>query len=105
MKKLEEIGTCPKCDFSIFSYKTTQYKRFAKCSNCGTSYSLPKRGKLLNSALTCPIRNFPILIVDRNEGRAFFWADQPCFNCVHYDKCEPISELVSEFKELEVYGY
>ena len=48
---------------------------------------------------------FPILIVDRKEQKAYFWADQPCFNCIAFDKCQPIKDLIAEFKELEVYGY
>ena len=105
MRKLEEIGTCPKCDFPIYTYKTNQYKRFAKCEGCGTSYPLPKRGSLSNSALVCPSRKYPILIVKKNGSKAYFWADQPCFSCIEFDNCVPVSELVEEFTELGVNGY
>jgi len=105
MKKIEEIGTCPKCDCSISLYKTKQYKRFAKCDACGTSYPLPKAGKISNSMLICPLRNFPLLIVEKSNQKAYFWADQPCFSCVNFDKCQPVIDLVEEFEELEVYGY
>jgi len=105
MRKLDEIGECPKCQCSISIYKTNNYKRFAKCENCGQSYALPKRGSLSNSALICPRNKFPILIIEKRDQKAYFWSDQPCFSCVSYDKCEEIKELVSEFKELEVYGY
>jgi hypothetical protein len=105
MRRIEEIGTCPKCECSISMFKTSNHKRFAKCEVCGTSYALPKRGELLNSVLTCPLREFPILIVDRKEQQAYFWADQPCFNCIAFDNCEPIHELITEFKELEVHGF
>ncbi|MFX1237347.1 MAG: hypothetical protein ACFFAS_14870 [Promethearchaeota archaeon] len=105
MRKIEEIGTCPNCEFSIHSYKTAQHKRFARCEGCGTSYSLPKRGRLSNSVLKCPIRKFPILIVEKKDNKAYFWADEACFNCSKYDNCIPIKELIAEFKELEVYGY
>ena len=105
MRKLDEIGECPKCQCSISIYKTQQYKRFAKCEVCGLSYALPKRGSISNSALICPRKNFPLLIVERKEQRAYFWADQPCFSCVSYDKCERIKELITEFEELQVYGY
>jgi len=105
MRKLDEIGECPKCQCSISIYKTNNYKRFAKCENCGQSYALPKRGSLSNSALICPRNKFPILIIEKRDQKAYFWSDQPCFSCVSYDKCEEIKELISEFKELEVYGY
>jgi len=105
MKRLEEIGTCPNCECSISMFKTSNHKRFAKCDACGISYALPKRGELFNSVLTCPKRHFPILIVERKGQQAFFWADQPCFNCIAYDNCQPIRELITEFKDLEVYGF
>ena len=105
MKQLDEIGTCPKCDFPIYIYKTNQYKRFAKCEGCGTSYPLPKRGILSISALECPLRKFPILIVSKEGQKSYFWADQPCFNCLDREKCQPVNLLVKEFTELEVNGY
>ena len=105
MRRIEEIGTCTKWDCSISIFKTNNHKRFAKCEVCGMSYALPKRGEISNSVLTCPLSDFPILIVDRKEQQAFFWADQPCFNCIAFDKCEPIRDLIKEFKELEVYGF
>jgi hypothetical protein len=104
MKKIEEIGTCP-CGCSISSFKTSNYKRFAKCEVCGTSYALPKRGYLSNSALNCPQSGFPILIVENNDQKAYFWVDGPCFSCVEFDRCAPINELIEEFTELKVYGY
>ena len=76
-----------------------------KCEICGMSYSLPKRGSISNSAMLCPRSNVPILIVEKTQQKAYFWTDQPCFNCVASDKCEVVAELVHEFKELEVYGY
>jgi hypothetical protein len=105
MRKLDEIGICPNCDCTISSFKTQNYKRFAKCEVCGMSYALPKRGTISNSALLCPKSKFPLLIVDRKDRQAYFWADQPCFSCIRFDKCEIVKELVSEFKELKVYGY
>lgn len=105
MRKLDEIGICPHCRGDLIIYKTKNYKRFVKCELCGISYALPKRGSLNNSALECPKNGFPILIVDRKEQRAYFWSDQPCFNCTKYDTCKPINDLLSEFKELKVYGY
>lgn len=105
MRELMEVGTCPKCGLSIMAYKTNSYKRFAKCEECGTSYPLPKRGSLEYSALVCPETQYPILIVNRKNQEAYFWADRPCFTCTKYDKCQPIKELIAEFKELEVYGY
>ena len=105
MRKLDEIGNCPNCDCTISIYKTQNYKRFAKCEICGMSYALPKRGSISNSALICPQNNFPLLIIDRKDQRAYFWTDGPCFNCVHYDKCETVKELITEFTELQVYGY
>ena len=105
MKKMAEIGTCPNCDCTISIFKTQNYKRFAKCEICGLSYALPKRGTISNSALTCPRSEFPVLIIEKKDQRAYFWADQPCFSCVGYDKCERVKELITEFKELEVYGY
>jgi homogentisate 1,2-dioxygenase len=104
MRQLDEIGTCS-CGCSLMIYMTKNYKRFVKCDNCGVSYALPKRGKISNSALTCPRSNFPVLIVDRPNQKAYFWADQPCFSCIHYDKCPVTAELIVEFKELEVHGY
>ncbi len=69
------------------------------------SYSLPKRGKISNSAIICPRSRVPILIVEKEQQKAYFWTDQPCFSCVAFDKCNAIEELVNEFKSLEVYGY
>lgn len=105
MKKLDEIGTCPNCDCSIAIFKTNNYKRFAKCEVCGLSYALPKAGSINNSALLCPRSGLPLLIVEKKEHKAYFWTDQACFNCIEYDKCETIKELISEFTELQVYGY
>jgi primosomal protein N' len=105
MKKLAEIGSCPNCDCSISIFKTQNYKRFAKCEVCGTSYALPKRGTISNSALLCPRSNLPLLVVDRRDHKAYFWTDQPCFNCVQFDRCEMVKDLISEFKELNIYGF
>ncbi len=105
MRKLSEIGTCPKCQCSITIFKTKNYKRFAKCEICGSSYPLPKRGSISNSALLCPLNKYPILIIERNNMRAYFWSDHPCFSCTKYDGCQPIKELITEFTELKVYGY
>ncbi len=105
MKQIEEIGTCPNCSCSIFIYKTNNYKRFAKCEICGYAYPLPKRGSIQNSALVCPAREVPILIVENANSKAYFWSDKPCFSCTKFDKCEQISELIEEFTQLKVYGY
>jgi ribosomal protein S27E len=105
MRKIKEIGMCPNCECSLTIFKTNSYKRFVKCEACGMSYALPKRGKISNSAIRCPRSNFPILIVERPQQKAYFWADQPCFSCIQFDKCETVKELENEFKELEVYGY
>ncbi|MFX1419602.1 MAG: hypothetical protein ACFE9N_11840 [Promethearchaeota archaeon] len=69
------------------------------------SYALPKRGTISNSALICPKNSLPLLIIDRKNQQAYFWTDQPCFSCVQYDKCERVKDIISEFKELKVYGY
>jgi len=105
MRKIKEIGACPNCDCGLIMFKTNNYKRFVKCEICGISYSLPKRGTISNSAIRCPRSRFPILIVEKDQQKAYFWTDQPCFNCIAFDKCNAIVELVKEFKELEVYGY
>ncbi|TFG24940.1 MAG: hypothetical protein EU533_01620 [Promethearchaeota archaeon] len=105
MKLLDEIGTCPICEFSLMMYKTNNYKRFVKCDSCGVSYPLPKRGKISNSALTCPKSNFPVLIVTQPNRKSFFWADQPCFTCIKFEKCEVVELLISEFTALGVNGY
>lgn len=105
MRKINEIGICPNCDCTLSIFKTQNYKRFVKCEICGLSYALPKRGSISNSALICQKHNFPILIIEKKDQKAYFWTDQPCFSCVKYDKCEQVKELIAEFKELEVYGY
>jgi hypothetical protein len=105
MRKIEEIGICPNCECCVSIYKTNNYKRFAKCEICGLSYALPKSGKINNSALICPLRELPILIIEKKDQKAYFWVDGPCFSCVDFDKCENIRELIIEFTELEVYGY
>lgn len=105
MRKLQEAGICPKCHCSLTIFKTNNYKRFVKCEICGISYPLPKRGSISTSALECPQTGFPVLIIDRKDQKAYFWSDQPCFNCIKYDSCEIIRNLISEFKELKVYGY
>ena len=105
MRQLDEIGDCPKCQCSLMIYKTNNYKRFVKCDNCGIPYALPKRGSLSNSALICPRSEFPVLIVDRPNQKAYFWTDQPCFTCIQYDKCPVTKELIVEFELLEVHGY
>ncbi|MBY8981716.1 MAG: hypothetical protein KGD57_02120 [Candidatus Lokiarchaeota archaeon] len=105
MKKTKELGFCPNCNCSIILHKTSNYKRYAKCEICGNSYPLPKRGKISNSALTCPLRNYPILIIENKDKKAYFWADSPCFDCINNDNCKPIQELINEFIEMEVYGY
>jgi ssDNA-binding Zn-finger/Zn-ribbon topoisomerase 1 len=105
MRKIKEIGVCPHCECSLTIFKTSNYKRFVKCEACGMSYALPKRGKISNSAIQCPKSNFPVLIVEKEGQKAYFWVDQPCFSCISFDKCEIVKELEEEFKELEVYGY
>ncbi len=105
MKRLTEIGFCPKCDFPISIFKTSNYKRFAMCDGCGISYPLPKAGSINNSAMNCPSSKYPILIVEKKEQKAYFWADKPCFTCSKSDKCQPIKDLILEFTELKVYGY
>ena len=105
MRKIEEIGICPNCNCSISIFKTNNYKRFAKCEICGLSYALPKRGTISNSALVCPTRELPILIVEKKDQKAYFWVDGPCFSCVDVDKCQKINELMKEFGDLKVYGY
>jgi len=105
MRKIEEIGICPNCNCSIFIFKTNNYKRFAKCEICGLSYALPKRGTISNSALVCPARELPLLIVEKKDQKAYFWVDGPCFSCVDVDKCQPVKELTKEFTDLKVYGY
>lgn len=105
MKEIKEIGVCPNCDCELIMFKTNNYRRFVKCGICGMSYSLPKRGAISNSAITCPRSRLPILIVEKDQQKAYFWTDQPCFSCIAFDKCKAIEELVNEFKELEVCGY
>ena len=105
MRKVKEIGECPKCGCSIFIYKTNSYKRFAKCDACEASYAIPKSGAISISALDCPKEKYPILIVEKRDSQAYFWTDRPCFTCIEYDLCTPIKELLQEFKDLEVYGY
>jgi len=105
MKKIEEIGECPNCDCSLYIYKTSNYKRFAKCEICGYSYPLPKSGVISNSAMLCPQKRVPILIVEKKDRKAYFWTDSPCFTCIKADNCELINELIAEFEELKVYGY
>ncbi len=105
MRNVGEIGTCPKCECAISMFKTNSYTRFAKCEVCGTSYPLPKRGSISNSAMLCPKSKFPILVVDRNDQKAYFWTDGPCFSCIEIDRCVAIKELTQEFVEMEVYGY
>ncbi|MHA2010058.1 MAG: hypothetical protein ACXABO_21095 [Promethearchaeota archaeon] len=105
MRRIEEIGSCPNCDCTVSMFKTSNYKRFAKCEICGMSYPLPKSGKISNSSLLCPKQNVPLLIIEKPNQRAYFWADKPCFSCVAFDKCERVKELVLEFSELQVYGY
>ena len=105
MKKIEEIGECPNCDCSIYIFKTRNYKRFAKCEICGYSYPLPQSGAISNSAMLCPQKRVPILIVEKKDQKAYFWADCPCFTCIKADECEQINELIAEFEALKVYGY
>ena len=101
MKRLKELGICPKCGLGITLFKTSNYKRFAACEGCKTSYPLPRTGKISNSSLSCPLNAFPVLIVEKSDQAAYFWADRPCFSCVAFDKCKPIQELKAEFEELE----
>ena len=105
MRKIKEIGTCPNCDCTLTLFKTSNYKRFVKCEICGLSYAVPKRGIISNSLLQCPKHKVPILIIEKPDQKVYFWADQACFGCVAVDNCERIEELVSEFKDLKVYGY
>ena len=102
MKKLDEIGTCPNCNCSIHIYKTSNYKRFAKCEICGFSYSLPKAGKISNSSLLCSKKELPILIIERSGQRQYYWTDGPCFTCVKVDKCTEIKELKVEFEGVKI---
>jgi len=69
------------------------------------SYALPKRGSISNSALICPQTNIPVLIIEKLNQKAYFWADRPCFDCIKCDKCTVIKDLIDEFTALEVYGY
>ncbi|MBD3195373.1 MAG: hypothetical protein GF317_09975 [Candidatus Lokiarchaeota archaeon] len=105
MREIEEIGDCPKCECSIMMYKTSSYKRFAKCEICGNSYPLPKRGNIEETGKKCPVRSFPLLLVQKGNRKAYFWTDRPCFTCQYIDKCKVVKELQEEFKDLKVYGY
>ncbi|MBY9007894.1 MAG: hypothetical protein KGD63_14225 [Candidatus Lokiarchaeota archaeon] len=105
MKKSEELGLCPNCNCSIILHKTLNYKRYAKCEICGNSYPLPNQGRIDNSALICPQRKFPILIIEIKDKKAYFWVDNPCYDCEKYNNCEPVQELIKEFIKMEVYGY
>lgn len=105
MRQYDEIDTCPKCGSSLIFYKTKNYKRYVKCDHCKIAYALPKKGSLSNSALKCPERNFPILLVDRDHQKTYFWTDRPCFTCRLIDNCKPVKELIEEFEGLEVHGY
>ena len=105
MREIEEIGICPNCECSLIMYKTSNYKRFVKCDACGTSYAVPKRGKIECSGLTCPKTEFPLLIIERKGQKSYFWADSPCFDCLEQGSCLPIRELIKEFEDLQVYGY
>ena len=105
MNKIDEIGICPNCDCTISIFKTQNYKRFAKCEICGISYALPKKGSISKSALICSKNKFPLLIIESQNQPAYFWTDGPCFSCVKYDKCETVKGLITEFKEVKVYGY
>jgi ssDNA-binding Zn-finger/Zn-ribbon topoisomerase 1 len=105
MRKLDEVGQCPQCQGSLIMFKTNNYKRFVKCEDCGQSYPLPKKGKISNSALECPKSKYPVLIIEKDDQKAYFWSDSPCFSCIAFDRCDIVKELISEFKELEVYGY
>jgi len=100
MKKIEEIGECPNCDCSMYIYKTSNYKRFVKCEICGYSYPLPKSGVISNSAMLCPQKRVPILIVEKKDQKAYFWADCPCFTCISVDKCEEFSGIAHQSKYL-----
>ncbi len=105
MKKIEEIGTCPICESILFLYKTSNYKRFVKCEACGISYPVPKRGKIEISGLNCPKSNMPLLIIEKKEGKSYFWAAEPCFNCLTRSSCESVQLLIKEFEELNIHGY
>ena len=110
MRELKEIGECPKCGCSIIMFKTNQYKRFAKCEECGYSYPLPKRGTISNTGELCELSKVPLMVIEnaknsRNKNGSYFWAHQPCFNCMNLDKCEIIKELEEEFKEFEEFGF
>ncbi|MGQ4873688.1 MAG: hypothetical protein ACP6IY_06380 [Promethearchaeia archaeon] len=108
MRLIRELGECPNCGCSIQLYKTNSHKRFAKCEYCGLSYGLPKRGRLYNSGLTCPLSLLPILIIEpigANKNPSYFFTDQPCFNCVKSSKCRLIKELKEEFSEYEEFGF
>ncbi len=105
MRELEEIGDCPQCGCTLMMYKTSNYKRFVKCEVCGNSYPVPKSGSIHSSALLCPLRKYPILIIQKENSKAYFWTDRPCFSCTHYDKCQEVTSLIQEFSQLEVYGY
>ncbi|MBD3212367.1 MAG: hypothetical protein GF311_07150 [Candidatus Lokiarchaeota archaeon] len=105
MREIEEIGDCPKCKCSIMMYKTSSYKRFAKCEICGDSYPLPKRGRIEETGEKCPEHRYPILIIQKGSNKAYFWTDRPCFTCKHADTCIEIIKLQTEFKDLKVYGY
>ena len=106
MRQIKELGDCPKCGCTLWIYKTKQYKRFVKCEICGLSYPLPKAGKISNSALECERYKVPLLIVEKNKNKPYYWSQTPCFDCVKHDKCENVKMLDEEFKdeqEIEVY--
>ena len=106
-------------------YKTKQYKRYAKCDNpdCpgvngnngGLSFPLPKRGRIIPTALLCPITLSPILTVAKSTHskrmhKAYWWtAKGPCFTCKYFQSkalpCKPIKELKVEFATDELYGW
>ena len=100
MKKIREVGDCPKCGDSLILYSGNTGSRFVLCNNkeCNLSYPIPHSGIVEATGAVCPQLNLPVLFVNRPSHKSkYCWVREPCFACRKASSCREYQELVDEY--------
>ena len=79
LKEQNRVGICPKCGKELVIRTSKQRKRFVGCTgfpDCKNTYSLPQKGGIMTTDMTCKTCNTPIVKVKMKGKR--IW--QLCLN-------------------------
>jgi ssDNA-binding Zn-finger/Zn-ribbon topoisomerase 1 len=116
--KTTDVGECPTCGGSLCILRAKSGGRYVKCDNpqctggvgqaqtpdgrkvaASFSYPLPRAGKISGTGETCPERDLPVLLVEkqRPSNTRYFWVEGPCFGCPRNASCAVVRELTEEY--------